>query len=157
MPGFVHHTLFVAFGERQHEVIPGRMVLQPAKGCGVLKALGEVGLRKTAIAEIHGITGAVLGVAGWSRNLSSFFGGLVPFGGHVKKDRFLEGQGTKSAEQTQINPVSRGGSHHRVEGIGGLHIQLNPWLKDDELIGIRFVIGEVTQETAVGVGTFAKA
>jgi hypothetical protein len=25
------------------------------------------------------------------------------------------------------------------------------------LIGIRFVIGEVTQETSIGVGTFAKA
>ena len=45
----------------------------------------------------------------------------------------------------------------KERGIGGLHIQLNPWLKDDELIGIRFVIGEVTQKTAIGVGTFAKA
>ena len=157
MPGFVHHTLFVAFGEGQHEVISSRMVLQPAKGCGVLKALGEVGLRKTAIAEIHGITGAVLGVAGWSRNLSSFFGGLVPFGGHVKKDRFLEGQGTKSAEQTQIDPVSQGGTHHHVEGLGGFHIQLNPRLKDDELISVSLSVGKVTQETAIGVGSFAKA
>ena len=66
MPGLVHHTLFVALREGQHEVISRRMVLQPAKGGGVLKALGEVGLRKTAIAEINGVTSAVLGVARWS-------------------------------------------------------------------------------------------
>ena len=138
-------------------MIPRRMVLQPAKGGGVLKALGEVGLRKTAIAEIHGITGAVLGVAGWSRNLGSFFGGLVPFGGHIKEDRFLEGQGAESTEQTQIDPVSQGGTHHRVEGLSGFHIQLDPRFKDNELISVSLSVGEVAQESAIGVRTFAKA
>ena len=55
MPGLVHHTLFVALREGQHEVISRRMVLQPVEGRGVLKALGEVSLREKAIAEIDGV------------------------------------------------------------------------------------------------------
>ena len=138
-------------------MISRRMVLQPAKGGGVLKALGEVGLRETAIAQINGVTRAVLGVARWSRYLGSLFGGLVPFGGHIKEDRFLEGQGAESTEQTQIDPVSQGGTHHRVEGLGGFHIELDPRFKDDELISVSLSVGEVAQESAIGVRTFAKA
>ena len=89
--------------------------------------------------------------------MGAFLSCLVPFRCHIEENGFLKVQGAKPAEQSEIHTISRGGSHHRVEGIGGLHIQLNPWLKDDELIGIRFFIGEVTQETAIGVGTFAKA
>ena len=36
-------------------------------------------------------------------------------------------------------------------------IKLDPRFKDNELISISLSIGEVTQETAIGVGTFAKA
>ena len=40
--------------------------------------------------------------------------------------------------------------------VGGLQIQLNPRLKDNELIGVCFAIGEVAQQAAIRIGTFTK-
>ena len=157
MPGFVHHTLFVALGKRQNEVVTSGVVLQPAKGGGVLKALGEVGFRSATIAEIHGIASAVLGVARWRRHLGTFFGGLIPFGGHVEENGLLQVQRAESTKQPQIDPVSGGRAHHRVEGLSSLQIQLNPRLKHNQLIGFSFSVGEVTQEAAIGIGTLTKA
>ena len=43
------------------------------------------------------------------------------------------------------------------QGFGSLHIQLNPRLKGDELIGFRLSIGEVTQQTTISIGTFTES
>ena len=133
------------------------MVLQPAKGVGVLKALGEVGFRSAAIAKINGIASAVFGIARWSRHLGAFLSCLVPFRSHIEENGFLKGKGAKPAEQSEINTISRGGSDHRVESIGCLQIQLNSRLEHDELIGLRFAVREVTQKPAIRIRTFTKA
>ena len=44
-----------------------------------------------------------------------------------------------------------------IEGLGGFHIQLDPRVKDNELISVSLSVGEVAQESAIGVRTFAKA
>ena len=145
MPGFVHHTLLISLREGQNKVISSGMVLEPAESVGVLKALGEVGFRNPAITKINGITSAVLGVARWSRYLGTFLCSLITFRGHIKKNGLLKGQRAKPAEQAEIDTVGRSGTHHRVEGIGSLQIQLNARLKHDELISLRFAIREVPQ------------
>ena len=90
MPGLVHHTLLIPLREGENKVISSGMILQPPKGIGVLKTLGQIGFRDAAIPQINGIASAVLGITGRSRNLCTFFSRLVPFRGHIEENRFLE-------------------------------------------------------------------
>ena len=52
MPWFIADSLAIAIGERKYELIASRIGLQPRKGQGVLKGLGQVGSRLGTITQI---------------------------------------------------------------------------------------------------------
>ena len=89
MPRLVTHTLRIIGWERQHEVISGRVVLQPAKGAGELEGFGEVGGRLITIPEVEGQASAVLGVTGRSTHLGPFLSSLIALRFDLKEDFFL--------------------------------------------------------------------
>ena len=62
MPRFVAHSLAIAFGKREHELVPSPIGLQPGEGSGLLKRLGEVGSRLGTITEIDREAGGMFWV-----------------------------------------------------------------------------------------------
>ena len=129
------------------------MVLQPAKGFRLLKRLGKIGLRGPTITEVNGITGAVFRVARRGGDHGPFLRGLVPLRSHLKEDDVLQIQGAESTEQAQIDPIGEGISHHRVESLGSIDVQIDAGLEGDQLLRRRFLIGKVTEKSAIGIRT----
>ena len=129
------------------------MVLQPAKGLRLIKRLRKIGLRRPTISEINGITGAVFRIARRGGDHGPFLRGLVPLRSHLKEDDVLQIQGTESTEQAQIDPISEGVRHHRVECLGSINMQFDAGLEGDSLLLRRFFVREMAQKSSIGIRT----
>ena len=135
-------------------MVTGRMVLEPAEGAGCFKRLGEVGAGRIAIPQIHGESGAVLGIARGGTHLGPLRCRLIPLRFHIEENAFLKGMGAVAAEQTKIHTVGCGGLLKSPERGGRIGMELNPRLHRDQFGPRGLWVGKVSEQATVGAGGF---
>ena len=99
----------------------------------------------------------MFGISRGSGDTGTLFRRLIPFRGHLKENFFLKIQGTKSTQQSQIDPIGHCGDHHRVERFSSIDMELNPRLKRDSLIPIRFPVWEMPEKATISIRTLTKS